>query len=301
MNKKIVYLVIFFMTIVIGTIAHNSYCSSCDSLFSEFSTANNIDSEYNNFGFMPLNLDNAGVEYKCSENFSFLKNNFSIILPINDSISLGIDKLKASLVSRPDRFITITGYSSADETNTSLFPNLALARAEEVKIYLISKGFAIEQLNTEGKTLDKLETDSNILVGPIKFRLGKKAITFVDEKRILKKYINENPLIFYFSPKKFDEALNEDDANKLKNIISFMNHYLDAVVLVSGHTDNTGDYQKNTYLAQKRSDFIKSYLVQKGIPSIRIQTISKGATNPISDNISPEGKSKNRRTVITIK
>ena len=69
---------------------------------------------------------------------------------------------------------------------------------------------------------------------------------------------------------------------------------------ISGHTDNTGNANTNMNLGKGRADFAKDYLVKNGILSDNIETSSKGQTNPIADNNTEEGRTKNRRTVITI-
>lgn len=69
---------------------------------------------------------------------------------------------------------------------------------------------------------------------------------------------------------------------------------------VVGHTDNTGNADKNMTLGQGRADFAKQYLIANGILGDNIEASSKGQTQPIADNNTEEGRTKNTRTVITI-
>ena len=68
-----------------------------------------------------------------------------------------------------------------------------------------------------------------------------------------------------------------------------------------GHTDNTGTPEGNYSLSTARAEAVKSYLIQKGIPSNRFQKVDgKGQDEPIADNNTPAGKAQNRRVVVTL-
>ena len=69
---------------------------------------------------------------------------------------------------------------------------------------------------------------------------------------------------------------------------------------IYGHTDNVGSDQKNIPLSEQRADAVKSYLMKKGLKEARIETKGYGATKPIADNSTSEGKAKNRRVEIVL-
>lgn len=91
--------------------------------------------------------------------------------------------------------------------------------------------------------------------------------------------------------------LNEDSWANLKEV---MDNHPEIKVLVTGHTDNVGKPASNKALSQKRADNIKKMLEGKGIDPTRIESVGKGDTEPIADNKTKEGRSKNRRIEITI-
>lgn len=74
-----------------------------------------------------------------------------------------------------------------------------------------------------------------------------------------------------------------------------MVNFPDIEVMISGHTDNVGNRNKNTKLSQDRADAVKAWLVSKGINAGRIQTQGFGPDKPIAPNDTPENKQKNRR------
>ncbi|MDO5542153.1 MAG: OmpA family protein [Acinetobacter sp.] len=66
-------------------------------------------------------------------------------------------------------------------------------------------------------------------------------------------------------------------------------------VKIVGHTDSSGDANKNIALSQSRADAVKNYLVDKGIAATHLSTEGQGANQPVADNTTPEGRKKNRR------
>jgi len=67
-------------------------------------------------------------------------------------------------------------------------------------------------------------------------------------------------------------------------------------IKITGHTDSDGNAAANMELSKKRAASVKKYLLANyGIADIRIQTDGKGASQPVADNSSADGKAKNRR------
>jgi outer membrane protein OmpA-like peptidoglycan-associated protein len=64
---------------------------------------------------------------------------------------------------------------------------------------------------------------------------------------------------------------------------------------IGGHTDSDGDAAANLTLSQKRADAVKNQLVALGIAAGRLKTKGYGATKPIGDNATFDGKAINRR------
>lgn len=74
-----------------------------------------------------------------------------------------------------------------------------------------------------------------------------------------------------------------------------LNEYQDLRVEISGHTDSTGTLERNLVLSGERAAAVKTYLSAKGIGNQRIYTRGAGPNEPVADNATKEGKSKNRR------
>ena len=66
-------------------------------------------------------------------------------------------------------------------------------------------------------------------------------------------------------------------------------------VKIIGHTDSSGDANKNTVLSQERAVAVQTYLVSKSITAERLSTEGKGSSQPVADNTTADGRRKNRR------
>ena len=99
----------------------------------------------------------------------------------------------------------------------------------------------------------------------------------------------------------FDKAvLKTEGKAKLDDLASKVGGINLEVVIAVGHTDSTGPAGYNQALSNRRAEAVKAYLVSKGIESNRIYTEGKGLTQPIADNSTREGRSKNRRVEVEV-
>jgi len=252
---------------------------------------------------VPFILNGSGMNYKCNDNLNFLSDNPSLITPVSDSVSLGIRNLKEILIANPKQKITITGYATSAEKNTTKFENLGLARANDVKNFFISQGLPKEKFDTKGKIVTAWQMFGDTLSGPIKFNFNALETTQAGNTDLssIKEQLNANPLVLYFNTNRSNENLSKDEHQKIIDIVQYVNKTPGSGVMIIGHSDSSGKREANVVLAQKRAIFTKNYLVKSGIPSSRIEIQSKGPDEPIADNETTEGKAKNRRTVTTIK
>ena len=303
MSKKILYVLGIAVTIILGTFLYLKFCCNCCmNTPTDEAKKEPVAATQEKYA-VPFSLNGSGIEFQTNENLKFLKNNSTLLLPVSDSVTIGIEKLKAFLATNPKQIITITGYAASDEKNTTTFENLGFARANDIKNYFVSKGLNAGQFDLKGEIDDQWKTTLDTLFGPAayKFETLDTTVAANDEWSVLKDKINADPLVLYFNTNKTSNQLSTSEAQKVTDIAKYMDHIKDASVLIVGHSDNVGNREANVTLAQKRAVFAKNYLTTKGIDGARITTESKGPDEPVSSNETADGKSKNRRTVITIK
>lgn len=303
MSKKALYLLGIAITIILGTFLYLKFCCNCCEKTTTNITPKTVSTTVTETNIVPFVLNGPGINYQTNDNLKFLKNSAKLVMPVSDSITTGIDNLQKFLEANPKQKITITGYATSDETNSTTFENLGLARANDVKNYFVSKGLLENQFSTKGTIIDKWKMSADTLLGPAEyaFETIDSTATANDEWSVLKAKINADPLILHFSTNKSREKLTEAEKQKVADIAKYAENVKDAVVVVVGHSDNVGNRDSNIILGQKRADFSKDYLAKNGIDNTRIETQSKGPDEPIGDNNTANGKAANRRTVITIK
>ena len=69
---------------------------------------------------------------------------------------------------------------------------------------------------------------------------------------------------------------------------------------ISGHTDKTGSEPMNFKLSEARAKSVVEYLVRKGIDRARLEYKGFGSLQPIADNATTTGRTKNRRVEFKI-
>ncbi|MCF8157420.1 MAG: OmpA family protein [Rhodoferax sp.] len=99
----------------------------------------------------------------------------------------------------------------------------------------------------------------------------------------------------------FDKAvLKPEGKAKLDDLVGKVKGINLEVIIAVGHTDSVGTDAYNQKLSIKRSEAVKAYLVSKGIEKSRVYTEGKGEKQPVADNKTKEGRSKNRRVEIEV-
>ncbi len=92
----------------------------------------------------------------------------------------------------------------------------------------------------------------------------------------------------------------ETSFGELNTFAQFMIDNPSVTVTIEGHTDVVGDKVKNQELSENRAKKIASYLVKKGISSMRIITVGYGGSRPLKEPIEGEYYPPNRRVVFKL-
>ncbi len=71
-----------------------------------------------------------------------------------------------------------------------------------------------------------------------------------------------------------------------------------AKVIIEGHCDYVGSDAANNFVSMKRATSARDYLLRKGNRLVQITCVAKGKSNPIADNSTEEGRSKNSRAAL---
>lgn len=105
---------------------------------------------------------------------------------------------------------------------------------------------------------------------------------------------------FVFQPIYFDHDKSEvkpeyhEYLNRMARVVDGIH---DLRIKIIGHTDAVGTDGYNMGLSERRADAIRAYFKTQGIDPKKLDIDFKGKREPVSDNLSREGKQRNRRVV----
>ncbi|MGB5701149.1 OmpA family protein [Muriicola sp.] len=108
---------------------------------------------------------------------------------------------------------------------------------------------------------------------------------------------NEGAGVYFDTNKSNIKGTSVETLNKLAGVFK---EYPKTVILVEGHTDSAGTDEYNLGLSKLRAESVTNYLISQGLDSSRFTTKWYGEAQPVADNATSEGKSKNRRVEIGI-
>ena len=99
----------------------------------------------------------------------------------------------------------------------------------------------------------------------------------------------------------FDKSvIKPEGKSKLDDLSSKLRDINLEVVIAIGHADSIGSDAYNQRLSVRRAEAVKAYMVSRGVEPNRVYTEGKGEKQPVADNKTNDGRSKNRRTEIEV-
>ena len=101
-----------------------------------------------------------------------------------------------------------------------------------------------------------------------------------------------------FQTAKWD--LEPSSFESLNAVIAFLKSNPSIRIQINGHTDNIGKEDANLQLSTMRARSVVDYIKQNGIAENRLIFKGFGSSMPIGDNLTEEGRAKNRRTEMLI-
>jgi outer membrane protein OmpA-like peptidoglycan-associated protein len=86
----------------------------------------------------------------------------------------------------------------------------------------------------------------------------------------------------------------------LNDIAKVLGEYEKTMLVITGHTDDTGPMALNMQLSQGRADSVKQYLIAQQVNPIRLETRGVGPNYPAVPNTNEANRAMNRRVEIHI-
>jgi peptidoglycan-associated lipoprotein len=99
----------------------------------------------------------------------------------------------------------------------------------------------------------------------------------------------------------FDSAILSDQARQILNSkADYLRNYPGIMVIVEGHCDERGTDAYNIALGERRAQSVKNFLVNLGISTDRLNTVSYGEERPVAAGHDKASWAKNRRVQFVI-
>jgi outer membrane protein OmpA-like peptidoglycan-associated protein len=108
--------------------------------------------------------------------------------------------------------------------------------------------------------------------------------------------LGENSVNFEFGK----ATLTTQARVNLDKLVPVFKNYADTDIKIYGYTDSKGSDEFNLNLSKQRATAVKSYLGSRGLVSGRFVSEGMGEEDPIGDNETDAGRSKNRRVEFAI-
>ena len=90
-------------------------------------------------------------------------------------------------------------------------------------------------------------------------------------------------------------TLSSTEKTKLAGNVKWLKKNANSKMLIEGHCDQRGSTEYNLSLGERRANAVKKMLVDMGIPSARLSTVSYGKEKLLASGDSEAEMSKNRR------
>lgn len=245
--------------------------------------------------------DSTAFSVSSNDYFRFERSKPTHLLPVSASLQESLSETIPYLNGHTDRALTITGYFSSEEKNTSLLPNLGLGRANEVKAYLVSMGLHANHLLLNSKLIPNAKWFSkDTLLKGIDFSFEK--VKTSDERLIdIKNRLLNKPITLYFGLNQNNIDLDEKQRLDFADLLYYLDNVEGSSLKIGGHTDNLGLAGTNNRLSQERADFVSKYLSENAnIDISKISATGFGSSKPIVPNTTKENKARNRRVEIVL-
>ena len=109
--------------------------------------------------------------------------------------------------------------------------------------------------------------------------------------------VNEYSIPFAFG----SASVNKNSVATLQEIAQQVKDAPNAILVLEGRTDSTGDELYNIQLGEKRLDAVVRYLVvEQAVPLHQVYKMSFGEVRPVASNDTPQGRAQNRAVVVRL-
>lgn len=90
-------------------------------------------------------------------------------------------------------------------------------------------------------------------------------------------------------------TLKGDSFSDMDRVVDLLKAFPSLKIEIAGHTDSSGNDATNLRLSKSRAESVSEYMIGKGISKGRVVFKGYGESKPVATNLTPGGRSQNRR------
>jgi OOP family OmpA-OmpF porin len=150
------------------------------------------------------------------------------------------------------------------------------------------------QLASDPAAMDRFARDVFYTVEVKEVVAVKEEVVPVKAAAVVPEIVELKPVHFGFD--KYD--LTPVATMNLDENVEILNSRSDLNIIIEGNTDSIGPEAYNMTLSERRAQAVYDYLLNKGVSAERMQTVGYGASRPVAENSTREGRALNRRSEI---
>jgi len=168
-------------------------------------------------------------------------------------------------------------------------------------------GSSTDQPGASATTVASTSPPATVGVAP---RPGMPTVPPVDERSIPRATTREaviegRPAVIVTLPETvlFDTGqavLRADAEPSLQGVADLVGDHPGARTEVQGHTDSVGEAAFNQSLSERRAGAVADWLAGHGVDPGTLTKVGYGASRPVADNATPEGRQANRRVDVVV-
>ncbi len=190
-----------------------------------------------------------------------------------------------------EKFMTIGNFDKAEKCNIKYL--VTLAKDVPVRSYYYIDDVCVEEVK-DGQPC-RCEQDTNTLPHADRMKITRDSSVKVKAVPVKDIKPDQNTILenILFETDKSD--LLPGAYKELDQLADYLYYNPNTIIEFNGYTDNTGIDVKNLILSRERAKAVAEYISKRGIDTSRIKPRGYGCADPVGNNLSPEGRAKNRR------
>lgn len=246
----------------------------------------------------PLIITDApGFKLHSSGNFAFAKGG---IIANKSEVYPQMDSLAAYLSANPGKLLIITGLYAQDEVNTTIFPDLGIARASEIKNWLLGKGLSDSMFSLKSRIKKDMVFSNDSLRGGIYFtfvsKIAASEIKLANEQKYESIF---KPFDLYFPAAVSQYILTDQSQKFLEEAKKYFLENEDKKLILIVYSDDKDSTELDRTLSEKRINVLKRNFISSGISADKIVTEQRKLNLKTgNDLIIAEKRAANRITIL---